>query len=243
MRWRLAVVVLLVAVAPFATQQPGYVVSQYRACGTMLATASDLGLQPVWAQLFTLSHVLGWDVPAPAQSALRGLAAVATLVVVWLASRRFSPGWSAWLLYAWAACYLMLFNPRTENNTYSILAPALGVVCAHTWLVRQRRWATVACVAMTVGIVGSYEIGKAFTGGAYTTWPAPLMAIGFSILLGWLTLADPAVTGLARRDPADDRQPVTSRGETTPLRGVRRPRLPEGLAPAAADHPPGRWRG
>ena len=56
-----------------------------------------------------------------------GLATLAATVVVFRRlpeSRR--PVW----LFTLTVVYLLLFNPRTENNTYCLLGPALGMFYA-----------------------------------------------------------------------------------------------------------------
>ena len=77
-------------------------------------------------------------------------------------------------MYTLAAVYLMLFNPRTENSTYCVLGPAVGLFYAEQ--LRTRRWLTAGLLlAVMAACVGSYELGKHLTPpGAKTVWLAPL---------------------------------------------------------------------
>ena len=130
MSWRLAIGMLLVAVAPFATQRPDYVVSQYQGFIQNLQVTFDIGDSENWAQLFSMLQVAGLEIPSPARTAMRMVVAVATLAVCRKASRSLSPQRSAYYLFSMAACYLMLFNSRTEGNTYAMVGPVYGALLA-----------------------------------------------------------------------------------------------------------------
>jgi len=76
----------------------------------------------------------------------------------------------------------MLFNPRTENNTYSCLAPALGVAFAIAWQTGRRTPAAIHA-ALALAIVGSWQIGKLALPTISPVWLAPLAAVVFAALL------------------------------------------------------------
>jgi hypothetical protein len=179
--WRLAICICALAIAPFLTAEPDYVISQYIDCSQMLERAADLGHQASWAQLFSMLQVAGIDVPAVWQSVFRLLAALATLVLLWQAQRRLPTAWAATYCYLLAICYLMLFNPRTENNTYSALAPAIGILCSSDVLVRRKYVMALWYVLLSLGILGTYYVGTLLTGPDYTAWLSPLMGICFTL--------------------------------------------------------------
>jgi hypothetical protein len=177
----------IVLAIPYLTQDWRYVTAQYGCCIGMLQSAAQLGIDIPWAQLFGMLHIAGLDVSEPAQTALRIGFAGLTLLAAWLAHRRLSPERCGIYLFALAGCYLMLFNPRTENNTYALIAPAIGLFCAEAFLVeRNARLGTViACAA--AGIVCRYEVALLLVPTERPVWMAPLMCVGFStILLGQL---------------------------------------------------------
>ena len=70
---------------------------------------------------------------------LRLLAAGLT-VALWLVwARRLRQPDYAFALLGLSAAYLMLFNPRTESNSYVVLSPAIAVMAARLLLVEGRR--------------------------------------------------------------------------------------------------------
>jgi hypothetical protein len=75
----------------------------------------------------------------------------------------------------------MLFNPRTENNSYSALAPAIGILCCQDVLVRRRHIMAAWYVALSLGILCTYYVGLLLTGPELTRWFAPLMCVCFTV--------------------------------------------------------------
>jgi hypothetical protein len=63
-------------------------------------------------------------------TAVRVLAAAAVLLLACLSVRRYDAARGAFLCMLLAAVYLLLFNPRTESNSYVLLAPFIGVLVA-----------------------------------------------------------------------------------------------------------------
>jgi hypothetical protein len=177
---------LLLAI-PYLTQDSRYVTAQYGCCVEMLRTAAHLGINHPWAQLFGMLHTAGLDVSEPVQTALRIGFAGFTLLAAWLAYRRLPPERCGIYLYALAGCYLMLFNPRTENNTYALIAPAIGLFCAEAFLVERNFRQGTAIALAAIGIVCRYEVGILLVPTERPVWMAPLMCVGFStVLLGQL---------------------------------------------------------
>lgn len=180
--WRLTICVGVLIAAPFLTASPDYVLSQYADCGKMLHAASDRGLETNWAQLFGLLDVAGLQIPSRLQSVLRLLAAAATLGLVMYAKRRLSREWVGVYCYILAVCFLMLFNPRTENNSYSALAPAIGILFCQDVLVRRNHILGATYVLLSIGILCTYYVCRLITGPELTTWLAPLMGTVFTTI-------------------------------------------------------------
>jgi alpha-1,2-mannosyltransferase len=179
--WRLAIFICVWAAIPFLAAEPSYVIHQYVDCTKMLQLAADRGRDANWSQLFGMLQVAGINVPPSWQSIMRAIAAAGTLALAWYAQRRLPGAWAGTYCYALAICYLMLFNPRTENNSYSALAPAIGVLCCNDVLVQRRHLMSVLYIAISLGIVGTYYVGILFTGPELTMWLAPLMATLFTV--------------------------------------------------------------
>lgn len=186
-RIRLSVLVSIVVLllAPFAFQQPGYVWSQYRDFVSSLRITARLGNEGHWSQLFGMLRTVGIMTPSLIQTVLRILAALGTLFLSWTAHRRFSHREAVFWTYGLGATYLMLFNPRNEASTYCVLGPALALFLARE-IGQRRHWAPVAgLVGAAVLITGDYEIGKHFVpAGAPVVWLAPLATVLFSVYLG-----------------------------------------------------------
>jgi alpha-1,2-mannosyltransferase len=182
LRLPLAAGVAVVLLLPFAFQWPAYVWGQYALCAAMLRRSSEVGLTLEWAQLFSLLQIAGAPVSPTVQTVIRLLAAAATLGLAFTAQRRWPRPWASYFHYALAASYLMLFNPRTENNTYSCLAPALGIAFAVAWQTGRRLHAA-AFAFLALAIVGSWQIGKLALPSVSPVWLAPLAATIFTAIL------------------------------------------------------------
>ena len=178
MSWRLAIGLLLVAIAPFATQRPEYVMSQYRDCVQSLRVTVDVGETQKWAQLFSTLQVAGFDLPGPARTGVRLLAAIATLLLCWKASRVLSPGRSAFYLYSLTASYLMLFNPRTEGSTYTMVGPVYGVLLAEAMYRWKNRTTASWMIAAITFTVLNYDLALLVSSRSDAIWIAPVICVG-----------------------------------------------------------------
>lgn len=185
MSWRLAIGVCFVAVAPFLTQRPDYVIAQYQGFVQNLKVTFDIGDSENWAQLFSMLQVAGLPIPAPVRTILRAVAAVATLAICWKGSRHLSPQRTAFYLFSMAACYLMLFNSRTEGNTYTMVGPVYGALLAEA-LYRLRDKTTAGWMIAAVALsVANYELAILVTRREDAIWICPLVCVG---VMGYLVL-------------------------------------------------------
>ncbi|PIQ42760.1 MAG: hypothetical protein COV52_06280 [Gammaproteobacteria bacterium CG11_big_fil_rev_8_21_14_0_20_46_22] len=182
LRLRLIIAVLIAAILPFILQSPHYALTQYGACWQMLQYAFHYGTSVYshWAQFFGLLQTFGLTLP---QALALPVELVAGLVVLYLSYRclRLERAQAVILIFALAASYLMLFNPRTENNDYVILAPALAYFANSAWQNRQNVRLGFF-VALLIMILGSYSIGHHLTPG-YVSWLSPLAALLFAVYL------------------------------------------------------------
>ncbi|MFN0012772.1 MAG: glycosyltransferase family 87 protein [Phycisphaerales bacterium] len=96
---------------------------------------------------------------------------------------------AAFMVLTLCTTYIMLFNPRTEGNTYAVFGPVAGTVAAIA--LRERRWSLSAvCVLACVGLMFSRELTLNVT----NFWVRPLAAIvicGGAVILarGWAKAA------------------------------------------------------
>jgi hypothetical protein len=197
LRWRLLAGTAVVLAFPFLFQSPGYVVDQYRSCLAGMQATARLGLESYWAHFFGMLKVGGVSVSPSAQTGVRILAAGGTLCLCLLARRRCNAAETGVWLYALATCYLMLFNPRTENNTYAMLAPAIAAFCGRALLVERRTKVALALALAEVGILGSHQITRWITPPPRSIWLAPLACTGFLAFLACTLATRKGVPGRA----------------------------------------------
>lgn len=129
MVWRLALGGLVVAAASFLHWKSGFVASQYGLFAQTMKIASHPN-QPLFCDIQGMLLFFGSPLPDPVMTAVRALAAIGTLAAAWLALRRYDASRGAFVCMLLAAWYLLLFNPRTETNSYVLLAPFAGILVA-----------------------------------------------------------------------------------------------------------------
>lgn len=242
-RWRIAAGALAVLLIPFLVATPSYAWRQYLECVISSREAAKLGVEFHWAQLFGLLRVFGADIPAPAQTVARVVAAIATLAACGLAQRVWAPARSAQFLFALASSYVMLFNPRTENNTYALLAPAIGFQFSEALAARDR-WRAAGFAIVAAGILGSFEIGRLFVRREEAVWLAPLMTCWLAThlvrrLTGELSVTRPS-SGASDRQPSSVSVPSSEHQVPARLDGWPQPRgeSPPADASTAGRSPP-----
>ncbi len=189
--WRLPAGLAAMALFPFVTQHPSYVLGQYAAFWSSLTKAVHVGVVAHgWTTPFTALRVAGIAVPERAQTVMRATAAAATLAIFWLGRRRFDDARLAGFAYCLAAVYLILFSPRTENNTYAMLGPAIGLLLARAVLV-EKRTAEGVLLGLTVAVlVGSRKIEHLLTPQVADSWLSPLIAVIVAVYLVTRFFAD-----------------------------------------------------
>ena len=179
--WRLPAGMLVTALFPFLTQHSGYVLEQYAAFWSSLTKAVHVGaVDKGWTTPFNALQLAGVSVSETGQTLLRLAAALGTLVLCWLSRRRHDAVRSAVFVFSLSIVYLMLFSPRTENNTYAMLGPAIAVFLAGAYLIEQQRGEGLLLSCMAGAILGGRVIERLLTPHAGTSWVSPLMAACFA---------------------------------------------------------------
>jgi alpha-1,2-mannosyltransferase len=161
-----------------------YVTEQYRAGVSKVFEAGSSDKAGRFCDISGLLETLGLALPPMVMTAMRAAAALATLGLVWAARRRLGPLMGAMILMASAATYLMLFNPRTETNSYAIVGPWVALVSV--WCSsRVRRPVLGWCLATGALLLGVAEV---FPHARPDYVVRPMVAIGFALILGWWVL-------------------------------------------------------
>ena len=170
---RLLVALALAAALPFVTAPPEYVVGQYGELARKLVFA---GAPPtMYYDLRGLLETgLGVVLPTWVLTVIRAAAAVAVLVLALAVRRRAGAERSALALHVLAACYLMLFNPKTEDPTYLVLGPAVGLAAIEALRLGRTRLEVTLVMLLPTAIALSWEL---LGGRAY--WFRPLLAALF----------------------------------------------------------------
>jgi hypothetical protein len=172
--WRLLLAMIALALLPLVAQRPEYAIEQYCDLPRMFHLANQWGATHGFPNAFWVLKSVGIDLPETFQTVMQLLAAALTLGICWLAQRRCNAVQAGVLLYTLAVGYLMLFNPRTEHNSYCLLAVALAVFT--TQAIAARHWLTAATlIGIAVAMLVSYQLGKLLP----TVWLKPLVCIVF----------------------------------------------------------------
>jgi hypothetical protein len=172
---RLLVGLVIAFALPFLAGPPAYVWEQYGDLARKLAFANapptlyyDLrGL---------LEDGLGVVLPTWVLTLLRLAAALGVLALGLWVRRRRGPQRAALALYVLAACYLMLFNPKTEDPTYLVLGAAVGLSVVEAWTLGRAFVEGLLVLALPLTIALSWEL---FGGRAY--WFRPALAALFLV--------------------------------------------------------------
>jgi hypothetical protein len=149
----------------------------------MLTHANRLSVEEWWFQIFGMLRVIGITLAPQVETLIRLAAALVVLGLCAVAKRTCDGRRSAVYFFAFTAVYLMLFNPRTENNTYCVVGPALAFFLAQESMARHRLRAALL-TALVIGTAAAFEIGKWLTpAGIRPVWTAPLCCTLFAVYL------------------------------------------------------------
>lgn len=186
LRIRLLVGGVILAAIGFLNTNMEYVLRQWRLCGAMLTDATDHP-DNRFCSLAGLLRIL--DIQ-PDQKFLLGIAAVFSLITLglcWCAYRRKHDRIFIGLtVLGLASTYLMIFNPRTETNSYVILSPVMAAFCVIAWL-DHRRPSLVWTLGLLTFLLGCDNIPREIVPFHQWTnlWLKVLIAIFF---MGYLAI-------------------------------------------------------
>ena len=183
MAWRLVLGVACVLLFPFLTQSPHYVAAQYAMSLQMFRASSLCGMNELWAQPFSVLSLMHVSVPESVQTMIRVAAGMATLALCWLARRSQRQVRAVEYLLAFTVIYILLFNPRTENNTYAMLGPVIGLFAA-PWIGNNRHRLAVGVMSlMLLLLAAGDELVRALTPPGEHIWLKPTLALIFLLYL------------------------------------------------------------
>jgi hypothetical protein len=155
--WRLGVGLLVLFAVPFLFGPPDYVWRQYADFGRTMALETDPARSFSDIRGF-LAYGFGIHLSNATLLAMRIGAGLGTLLLARTLCHRWSRAGAALALYVLAAIYLVLFNPKTEAPTYTLLGPAIGVLFAWAVLERRSVLLSVFLAGVAYGLGFTYEI-------------------------------------------------------------------------------------
>jgi len=147
--WLILLTGLAIAL-PYAVRPAPYVNSLYSDFGALMMNISPETNAP-WNDFRAPFGVVGLRIAPAAAYAIRALAALATLATVWGLSRAADPYRAVIAAAALACAYMLLFNPRTELNSYVMMAASFGLAAGVLLARGDRRgglWLAVPCIAL-----------------------------------------------------------------------------------------------
>jgi hypothetical protein len=128
------------------------------------------------ADFFGVFRCFGLKVDQRMETPVRALATLATLGLCWWARRRCDLPRGMLVLWIYAFGYILLFNPRTENNTYVMFGPVVGLFAGLALFHRRQSlvgWALVIAALLTAA---GHQVATRLT-GQYDFWVGPVMTM------------------------------------------------------------------
>jgi alpha-1,2-mannosyltransferase len=182
--WRAALGFVAVLCLPFVTQRPAFVLDQYAKCAQMFRASSHCGMIELWAQPFSVLGLLGINVSESTQTAIRLIAAGGAIGLCLAARSRTRSTRAAEYLLAISVLYILLFNPRTENNTYAMLGPVIGLSLVAALALKQPSRAAVLFLSTLVTLMAVGDaLVRLFVPEGEHIWMTPCLAVLFSAYL------------------------------------------------------------
>ncbi len=185
MTWRLLLGLAAVALSPLIMHSPDYVLKQYAACLHNTMTAAHVGVVVVgsWTTPFNIFRLLNINVPEQVQTVIRIIAAIATLTLAFYIRLRFDPKRSIVLIFSMAVMYLILFSPRTENNTYVMLGPVIAFFISNAILIERRYKEGILLCMFSLIMLSHRFFEHLIFPHAEPTWLSPIIATCFAVFL------------------------------------------------------------
>jgi alpha-1,2-mannosyltransferase len=171
---RLLPLMLFVLLVPFLCAHWNYVAQLYGSLFDRIGGA--IQQRGHWMDLGNmLTRGLGLKVPFAVMVAIRAAAAPLVLAITLIARKRLERRFAAFLAFAFAALYLLLFNPRTEGGGYAGLSLVAAPFAARMLLIEGKSFGAVllALVCAAMGVTSLTHSTLAFFG----VWFKPTLGI------------------------------------------------------------------
>ncbi len=165
---------VLVAALPYLTQHPQYATAQIQACILSLKTTAEIGRSVEYAYLFSMLRVWGLDFFNTTEPLLTLIAALFFYIYCLFIVRN-SKKLGIITAMGASAVFILLFNSRTEHNTYVLIAPFFGIFLSRVW-----RTPLIAPILWRAMLICSFILILGY--GSHDIWSAPLGTLIISTL-------------------------------------------------------------
>lgn len=136
----------------FLHPDPQFVLGQYQAFFEKLTGSAAKPGGHTWCDFAGMLRTFGLGLPDTVMFLIRAGAAVLTLGICFLALRINDAVRRALTVMFFAVIYLMLFNPRTETNSYIILGIFVGLAGAYEILLRRQPRAIILWILLAASL-------------------------------------------------------------------------------------------
>lgn len=157
LRIPLFVALFVTAIAPLAHPNPAYAAGEYGAFVHNLQQAGNPKGQS-WCDFAGMLRVVRINLPSSVQLLVRAMAGLLTLALCWKALKCSDKLRAAFTVLFLSTIYLMLFNPRTETNSYVMLGAFVAVWAAWEGIVARRSEVVIWLIVMAV-LLGTENYG------------------------------------------------------------------------------------
>ncbi|MEI6323598.1 MAG: glycosyltransferase family 87 protein [bacterium] len=181
LRLRLTAGLFLALAAAYLHPSPAYVTGEYHHFLQKFALAGQPLIKDNFSDFFGMLWHWGIHPPPAIISGLRALAAGLTLIAALFAMRRFREDrvLAAFSVMLLAALYLMLFNPRTEENSFVMLGGFTALLSARDLVAGDDRRGRLLALFTLLLAVENYGFIYRLT----RIWFKPLISAAFFITL------------------------------------------------------------
>jgi len=154
--------------------------------------SSSLTTEHRFADINGLLRSLGIGISGLLSQSMRVIAGASIAVLWWISAKRMGEPERSLMLLAFAATYLMLFNPMTESNSYVIVIPSMAYYAVYYLKISRLPvlgWSLVF-MGLSIGILP--EMLRSWVPNL-SLWWKPLMMVLFLAFLVWKVFAvDPS---------------------------------------------------
>ena len=178
--WRLPVGLVFFSLFGFAHWNQAYVIEQWKGAIHQIQTATRPDVE-AYDDIAAMFRKFGIDLSDNVWFVIRAAFSLVTLWMAWIYRKHFNIRLAIVLIGAAATAYMMIFNPRTETNSFLILSPFIGSLAA--LMFRDGRESALSWILVFICIgLGSdnylYDLTRIW-------WKPFISCIFFGLLLYW----------------------------------------------------------